>query len=167
MTPENALHSYENTLVIARNNGDKQIEADLLYRIDLMKRFPKYDFDLNRLTCVNTHGDFFISQLICGVDRINAVIDWTTACVHPAVWEIMRSYVYAAPECAGAKLTLKSSRNISLTLLAPKHLSILLILLNNQLFLHNFITKAPKHIKRTSVLLLYKIQKNKKHPGKT
>ncbi|MCI7351543.1 MAG: aminoglycoside phosphotransferase family protein [Ruminococcus sp.] len=100
MTPENALRSYENSLSIARENGDSEIEADLLYRIGLMKKFPKYRFEIDKLTCVNTHGDYFISQLICGEDRINAVIDWTTACVHPAVWEIVRSYVYAAPECA-------------------------------------------------------------------
>lgn len=85
MTPENALRSYENSLSIARENGDSEIEADLLYRIGLMKKFPKYRFEIDKLTCVNTHGDYFISQLICGEDRINAVIDWTTACVHPAV----------------------------------------------------------------------------------
>lgn len=100
MTPENALRSYENTLETARKNGDTEIETDLLYRIELMKRFPKYSFDMGKLTCNATHGDYFISQLICGECKINAVIDWTTACVHPVVWEIMRSYVYAAPECA-------------------------------------------------------------------
>lgn len=100
MTPENALRSYENSLKIARENGDSEIEADLIYRIGLMKNFPKYRFEIDKLTCVNTHGDYFISQLICGEDGINAVIDWTTACVHPAVWEIVRSYAYAAPECA-------------------------------------------------------------------
>lgn len=107
MTPENALRSYEKTVMTARENGDRDIEADLQYRIGLMKRFPKYEFDLNRLTCTGTHGDYFISQLICGEDRINAVIDWTTACIHPVVWEIMRSYVYAAPECAEGKLDMR------------------------------------------------------------
>lgn len=100
MTPENALKSYENSLKIACENGDKEIESDLLYRIGLMKNFPKYRFEIDKLTCVSTHGDYFISQFICGDKKINAVIDWTTACVHPAVWEIVRSYVYAAPEAA-------------------------------------------------------------------
>ncbi len=99
MTPENALCSYENSLLTAEKNGDCEIAADLRYRIGLMKRFPSFEFDLTRLTRTPTHGDYFISQLICGDSRINAVIDWTTACVHPAVWEIMRSYAYAAPEC--------------------------------------------------------------------
>ncbi len=106
MTSENALRSYENTLETARKNGDTEIESDLLYRIELMKRFPRYGFDLSKLTCSATHGDYFISQLICGEGRINAVIDWTTACVHPVVWEIMRSYVYAAPECAEGEINI-------------------------------------------------------------
>lgn len=106
MTPENALRSYKSTLETARLNGDGEIENDLLYRIELMKRFPKFSFDLERLTLGATHGDYFISQLICGEDKINAVIDWTTACIHPVVWEIMRSYVYAAPECAKGEINI-------------------------------------------------------------
>lgn len=104
MTPENALRSYEKTLNIARENGHRDIEEDVLFRMELASRFPEYSFDLDRLTCGPTHGDYFISQLLCCGDRINAVIDWTTACVHPLVWEIMRSYVYAAPECAGGTI---------------------------------------------------------------
>lgn len=104
MTPENALRSYEKTIEVARKNGDVEIEKDLLYRIGLMKRFPEYNFDMGKLTCNATHGDYFISQFICGEDKINAVIDWTTACVHPVVWEIMRSYVYAAPECVNGEI---------------------------------------------------------------
>jgi len=104
MTPENALRSYERSIEIARKNGDTKIEKDLLYRIELVNNFSEYNFDLSKLTCGATHGDFFISQLICGEDKINAVIDWTTACVHPLVWEIMRSYVYAAPECANGEI---------------------------------------------------------------
>lgn len=111
MTPENALRSYENTLETSRKNKDSATEHDLLYRIELMKRFPKYCFDLDKLTLSATHGDYFISQLICGDDGIKAVIDWTTACVHPVVWEIMRSYVYAAPECARGEIDIKKLRD--------------------------------------------------------
>lgn len=99
MTPERALESYRRSLTIAQNRGDQDNVADLEYRIDLMQRFPAYKFDLDELTCCATHGDYFISQIICGDGRINAVIDWTTACVHPVIWEIVRSYVYAAPSC--------------------------------------------------------------------
>ena len=99
MTPNKALRSYQKSLVIAQNQYDEDVISDLAYRIGLMERFPFYQFDLQQLTCQSTHGDYFISQLLCGEDKINAVIDWTTACVHPIVWEIVRSYVYAAPSC--------------------------------------------------------------------
>ncbi len=99
MTPNRALLSYKKSLAIAENRGETEIVADLRYRIDLMQRFPAYEFDLDRLTCCATHGDYFVSQIICGDEKINAVIDWTTACIHPVVWEIVRSYVYAAPSC--------------------------------------------------------------------
>lgn len=104
MTPERALVSYRRSLEIAKSNGDTENVRDLEYRIGLMQRFPQYTFDLNQLTCGATHGDYFISQIICGEGQINAVIDWTTACVHPVVWEIMRSYVYAAPSCKDGEI---------------------------------------------------------------
>ena len=105
MTPENALHSYESTLRTAEARGDEKTVCDLRYRIQMIKRFPSFTFDLHRLTLTSTHGDYFISQLICSENKINAVIDWTTACNHPAVWEIVRSYVYAAPECAKGEIS--------------------------------------------------------------
>lgn len=105
ITPENALCSYERTLKIAEARRDEKTAGELRFRIEMIKRFPSFTFELDRLTLTPTHGDYFISQLICSEDRINAVIDWTTACVHPAVWEIVRSYVYAAPECARGEIS--------------------------------------------------------------
>ncbi|MBQ7943288.1 MAG: phosphotransferase [Lachnospiraceae bacterium] len=107
MTPENALKSYENSLRIAMEQKDEEVIKDLQYRIELMRSFPEYKFDTRRLTCQSTHGDYFISQLLCGENKINAVIDWTTACVHPVVWEIVRSYVYAAPSCKDGDIAIE------------------------------------------------------------
>lgn len=104
MTPDLASGSYRYSLQIAENLGDLAVAEDLRYRIDLMQHFPAYEFDLDRLTCRATHGDYFISQLLCGDGRINAIIDWTTACVHPVIWEIMRSYVYASPACLDGQI---------------------------------------------------------------
>lgn len=78
--------------------------AELAWRIGLMECFPAWRFDLNRLTCRNTHGDYFISQLLCEDGHLSAVIDWTTACIHPVIWELMRSFVYAAPCCADGSI---------------------------------------------------------------
>ncbi len=99
MTPARAEQSYRHSLDIAREKGDADFATDLLYRIRRMERFPYAAFDLNRLTCRNTHGDYTISNLICRGGRIQAVIDWTAACVHPVIWEILRSFLYASPAC--------------------------------------------------------------------
>lgn len=107
MTPENALGSYQNSLQIALGKNDAEVVEDLQYRIGLMKRFPKYQFDLEKLTCQATHGDYFISQWICGEEKLEAVIDWTTACVHPVIWEILRSYVYASPKCKDGQIDIE------------------------------------------------------------
>lgn len=104
MTPQRALASYRCSLETARQLGDAAIAADLEWRIGLMQRFPAWRFDLSRLTLRNTHGDYFISQFLCEDGRLTGVIDWTTACVHPVIWEIMRSFVYGAPCCAEGRV---------------------------------------------------------------
>ena len=63
-----------------------------------------WKFDLGKLTCCNTHGDYNINQIICGENKVNAVIDWTSACRHPVIWEITRSFYYADPGCVNEGL---------------------------------------------------------------
>lgn len=99
MSPQRAAESYHRSLFTAAERGDEQTARELRWRIDLMQRLPVPDFDLTRLTLRNTHGDYFISQFLCENGRLSAVIDWTTACVHPVIWEIMRSFTYAASAC--------------------------------------------------------------------
>lgn len=96
-TPEATRKSYEVTLQKAIANGDVQIAEEIRSNMRILAHFPSYNLDMNQFSCTNTHGDFMITQLICGENRIHGVIDWTTACVHPIVWEIIRSYVYASP----------------------------------------------------------------------
>lgn len=54
--------------------------AELAWRIGLMERFPAWRFDQNRLTCRNTHGDYFISQLLCEDGSIDRSL--LARCVH-------------------------------------------------------------------------------------
>ena len=100
-TPEAALKGYQATLQKAAACGDVLIAEEIRSNMRILEHIPPYVFDMQRFTCANTHGDFMITQLICGDGRINGVIDWTTACVHPVVWEIIRFYVYASPLCEG------------------------------------------------------------------
>ena len=104
MTPQRALASYRCSLAVAVRLGDTESAEELRWRIDRMERFPAWMFDLSRLTLRNTHGDYFISQFLCRDGRLTAVIDWTAACVHPVVWELMRSFVYSAPCCADGRI---------------------------------------------------------------
>ncbi len=104
MTPERALTSYRRSLNTALKTGDGEASADLMWRIDFIENFPPWQFDLEKLTLRNTHGDYFISQFICENGHLSSVIDWTTACVHPVIWEIMRSFVYGAPCCADGEI---------------------------------------------------------------
>ena len=104
MTPRRVLTSYRSSLAAAVRQGDSEIVDELEWRIGLMERFPAWTFDLNRLTLCNTHGDYYISQFLCEDGHLTTVIDWTAACVHPAIWEILRSFVYGAPCCAEGKI---------------------------------------------------------------
>ena len=103
-TPEAALKNYQNTLQRAIANGDFQIAEEVRSNMRILEHFPSYKFDVDQFTCANTHGDYITTQLICGENTINSVIDWTTACVHPVVWEIIRSYVYASPLCVNGEI---------------------------------------------------------------
>ena len=100
MTPENAKNSYQNSYEMAKQNGELDLLEDLEFRIRFLSQIKDWEFDLQKLTYCNTHGDYTVNQMICGEDKINAVIDWTCACRHPVVWEITRSFFYAEQTCA-------------------------------------------------------------------
>lgn len=97
--PENMIGAFEASMQTAVENGDSEIAEEISSVIEIIKRFPKYRFDASEFTYGNTHGDYMISQLICGEDSINGIIDWTTACRHPLIWEVVRSYIFMASEC--------------------------------------------------------------------
>lgn len=99
MTIKNAGQSYRKSLAIARERKDEAIIEDLEFRIRLTEKFPEMDFEPDKLTYRNTHGDYTVNQIICGEKNIKAVIDWTCACRHPVVWELTRSFFYADSSC--------------------------------------------------------------------
>lgn len=106
MTPQRAIESYHNTMILAENYGDIQTIEELKFRINLMEKFPYQTIQIKELSCGNTHGDYNISQVLAKNNLITGVIDWTTACVHPYVWEIFRSFVYAEPTCKSGEIPL-------------------------------------------------------------
>jgi len=85
-------------------NNEKQNVIDLRYRIKLLEKIKSIKLEMDKFTVKNTHGDYFISQILCGEDSINAVIDFTANCVHPVCWELIRSYSYADPKCVNGEI---------------------------------------------------------------
>jgi len=104
MTPQNAKQSYINSYEKANTIGDCEILEDLDFRIKFLDKIVNWTFDVDKLTCCNSHGDYTVNQIICGDGKINAVIDWTSACVHPVIWEITRSFYLAEPTCGDGNL---------------------------------------------------------------
>ena len=104
MTPENAEKSYLKTLEYAKAQNDIQVIADIEYRLTQLKNLSSFKLEPDSFTRSGTHGDYFISQIICKNETINAVIDWTSASVHPLCWEIIRSFTYADPGCKNGEI---------------------------------------------------------------
>ena len=118
MTPENAKKSYENSLHVVeqmrkeKNNGSKEasdeillkVISDLEFRCALMDRITPLFPDFQRLTVRNTHGDFTVNQILCSNSVVTGIIDFTTACRHPVVWELTRSFFTAEPSCQNGEL---------------------------------------------------------------
>jgi Ser/Thr protein kinase RdoA (MazF antagonist) len=104
LTPERAEEMHLRTLDEALRRHHTDIVEALTEKIKMIGQLDPSRIEMRRLTCKNTHGDYKIQQLICGKNRINAVIDFTCAATHPLCFEIIRSYTLAAPECASGRI---------------------------------------------------------------
>ena len=47
-------------------------------------------------------------QLIWKDSKVNGIIDWTCVCQHPYIWEIVRSYVFMAPEVKQGEIKIEA-----------------------------------------------------------
>ena len=99
---------YVATLKQAMENNDTDIVMNIRSNMRIADTMPVYNFDIRRLSCGNTHGDYMISQLIWQEGKIGGIIDWTCVCIHPYIWEIVRSYVFMAPEVKQGEINIKS-----------------------------------------------------------
>lgn len=99
--------SYIKTLQQAIDNNDIEIADRIRSNMRIADTMPEYSFDISRFSCGNTHGDYMISQLIWKNDEINGIIDFTCTCKHPYIWEIVRSYIFMAPEVKHGKINIE------------------------------------------------------------
>lgn len=81
-----------------------RILNDLHYKKRLMKPGKHPEIDPAKPTFGNSHGDYHILQLICREESVKAVIDFSSACELPLMWEVIRSYSLGDPACAKGEL---------------------------------------------------------------
>lgn len=106
--PEHMKDSYTVTLQQAVNNNDTAIADAVRSNMRIVEKMPAFEFDINKFSCGNTHGDYMISQMIWSDSKVNGIIDWTCACRHPYIWEIVRSYVFMAPEVKRGEINIEA-----------------------------------------------------------
>ncbi len=69
-------NSYHHSYELAKTKEEKQIFLnDLEFRLKIVEKIRDWKFDLQKPTYCNSHGDYTVNQIICGEDKINAVID--------------------------------------------------------------------------------------------
>ncbi len=90
--------------------GYSKIYNDLTDKISMLKYVrDNMNFDdMSKLTIMSTHGDYSVQQFIYKDDKINAIIDFVSACKMPIVWEIIRSYSYIDPKAKDGKIDINN-----------------------------------------------------------
>lgn len=102
MKPEKALKSYKKSLKKAVEINSDEIAYYIEKRIELLKYIEHWTFDITKLTCCNSHGDYTNNQIIIN-DNIN-VIDLTSACRQPVIWELTRFFFHSDISAKDGKL---------------------------------------------------------------
>jgi len=95
----------------AEEKSDTTLVAALNEHLKHIKRVSSFEFDCDKLTYVNTHGDLYTNQIIVRDDEL-VVIDWTHPGCTLACFEVMFSYVYAAPECKDGVIDIEKFKPI-------------------------------------------------------
>ncbi len=87
-----------------------QIYKDLTDKISMLEYMrDNFDFtEMSKLTIMNTHGDYSLLQFIYKDGKINAIIDFVSACKMPIVWEVIRSYSYIDSKAKGGKIDINN-----------------------------------------------------------
>ena len=103
---KNRVHTAIEKMEDLKNNLKKdniykeQIQKDINYRIKILKEMEE-DFDfsiIQKLTMLNSHGDFCSQQLIYRDNKEPVIVDFEKAKKMPIVWEVIRSYSYIDKE---------------------------------------------------------------------
>lgn len=79
-------------------------------RLRLIEIVSRRSVDMERITFVNSHGDFSVLQTMKRNGSLFKVVDFSRVSNVPAIWEVIRSYSYGSPECADCEIDEKRLR---------------------------------------------------------
>jgi len=96
---------------LTENPYRAQITSDLEWKLSRIEEVGKLNFDPQRFTSGNTHGDYNVGNLLVNGDAIVGAIDFSNARQLPFAWELLRSYTLGSPECKDAVIDLKNLRH--------------------------------------------------------
>lgn len=100
---ENAK-KIEKIIKKAENMPDHSLKdviiEDCMWKIKRLPSVSRLQNEFNSLTRKNSHGDYNTYQWICEKGKIKAIVDFGSCSNLPIIWEMIRSYTYAAPECS-------------------------------------------------------------------
>ncbi len=101
-----AINKYHH-MIKELKDDDKQKELitnDINDKIEMIKQLKDTDFiNIDKASVKYTHGDYSVMQFIYKDGKVNAIIDFVSACDMPIIWEIIRSYSYIDKECIDGK----------------------------------------------------------------
>lgn len=88
----------------------EQIQKDLKFKKLVSQELLDYfDFSIiNKITMMNSHGDYSVQQLIFDETEQPTIIDFEKAKKLPIVWEIIRSYCYVDKDAANGEINIET-----------------------------------------------------------
>ena len=87
-------------LYFKNNRKNEEIVNILKDKIKYLDILEKQTLDMDKFTYVNSHGDYNHLQLLLSNEgEIKYVVDFSRVAKVPAIWEIIRFYSYADPNC--------------------------------------------------------------------
>lgn len=109
-TIDKSIEKHEKILKEMAVKNNPQIYNDIENKISML-RYVKNNFDfsnVDKLTIMNTHGDYSVLQFIYRNGKVSAILDFATACKMPIVWEIIRSYSYIDPKAKDGNIDIEN-----------------------------------------------------------
>lgn len=93
----NKLSEIEKSIIkIYKSNNIDFLLNDIALRRNILTK--QKHIDLHKLTLVNGHSDYTVTQIITRDKFLVGVIDFSEVSNIPAIWEIMRFYINSVPE---------------------------------------------------------------------